>query len=88
MKIIRPNLKYVESGKLDNVLANTMHVGYYPRVNEKIKPSRYNIRQPDGTIKKYTVGEPLITIKTIKKVANKYKQVALEIFGKDKHLKF
>ena len=88
MKIIRPSYKYVESGKLDNVLANTMHVRYLSRINEKVLPTRYNLRQPDGSIKKYTIGDNVITIQTIKKLANKYKQVALEIFGNVKHLKF
>lgn len=88
MKIIRPSAKYVEKGLLDNVLANTMHVKYWPRINEKVLPSRYNIRQADGTIKKYTIGDPIITIQTLKKKANKYKQVALEVFGLKKHLKF
>ena len=51
MKIIRPSAKFVENGLLDNVLANTMHVRYWPRGNEKVLPSRYNLPQADGTIK-------------------------------------
>lgn len=60
------------SAGLRKAEAATMHIVNESQINLPLKPSRYNIRQADGTIQKYTLFDNNVVVETLKKVAGKY----------------
>ena len=52
--------------------AAMMHVVDESQINLPVKPARYNVRQADGSIQKFTLFDNEIIVNTFKRVAGKY----------------
>ncbi len=52
--------------------AKMMHVVDESQIDMPVRPVRYNLRQADGSIKKFTLFDSSVIVDTVKKVAGKY----------------
>lgn len=72
MFIRRLCLSERNSANLRKAEAAMMHVVDESQINLPVKPSRYNIRQADGSIQKYTLFDSTVVVETLKRIADKY----------------
>lgn len=61
--------------------ARMLHVVEDTQINLPVKPSRYNIKETDGTIKKITLFDTKLIVDIFKKIAGKYKKIETQIIN-------
>ena len=59
--------------------ARFLHIAPADHINTPVKAGRYNVRQKDGSIQKYTLFDNEIVIDVIKKISNKYEKVSRNV---------
>ena len=81
MPILRLSAADRMNAGLHRAEAKTMHVVQEAQINMPIKAQRYNIREADGSIKKYTLFDTMMYIDTIKKISGKYVNICRQIIN-------
>lgn len=70
--------------RLRKAEAKMMHIVEDAQINLPVKPSRYNLKETDGSIKKITLFDTHMVIDTLRKIAGKYKKIGTQIFNSSK----
>ena len=81
MKILRLTHSDRVQAHLHRAEAKMMHVVQETQVNLPVRPHRYNVREADGSLKKYTLFDTMMYIDTLKKIGGKYVNICRHIIN-------
>lgn len=81
VKIQRLNLAQRNMARLNKSEAKCMHLVDESNINIPLPMKRYNIRKPDGTIEKYTLGDDFLTVSYLRRIGNRYEQSIKHLLG-------
>lgn len=79
-KLMRLDLHSRNRARINKRDARFLHVVDEEQLFQPTKAARYNVRQADGSIQKYTLFDNKIVIEIVKKVKDKYQKISKDIF--------